>query len=161
MNARIRWLRTEWPTSTTMLEMGLVGIFGCVYAQRHLHVMDAVFLMAGPRAIMMEYKAVTGAWPISNVQAGFSDAMFRTPDPDLYRVNSVQIREGGAVDFEFSRGALKGKTLSIRAWERSGPGLPVEWICGRANSPPGTAARALDRTTVSTEDLPSPCRAHK
>jgi hypothetical protein len=141
--------------------MGLVAVVGYVYAQRHLHVMDAVFLMAGPRATMMEYKAVTGAWPASNGQAGFSDAMFRTGDPDLYRVNSVQIREGGAVDFGLSRGALKGKILSIRAWESPGPGLAVEWICGHANSPPGTGAAAPDRTTLSEADLPSPCRAHK
>lgn len=141
--------------------MGVVAVVGYVYAQRHLHVLDAVHLMAGPRATMMEYKAVTGVWPTSNAQAGFSDAMVRSGDPDLYRVNSVLIREGGAVDFEFSRGALKGKTLTIRAWESLGPGMPVEWVCGLANAPPGTAAAAPDRTTLSKEDLPSPCRAHK
>ena len=141
--------------------MGIVSAVGFVYAQRHLHALDAVYLMAGPRATMMEYKAMTGIWPTSNVQAGFSDAMIRGGEPELYRMNSVQIREGGAVDFEISRGALKGKTLSIRAWESSRPGLPVEWVCGLADAPQGTTAAALDRTTLSKEDLPSPCRAHK
>jgi len=140
--------------------MGLVAVFGYVYAQRHLNVMEAVFLMAGSRTTMMEYRAVTGVWPTSNSQTGFSDAMFRTGDRDLYRVNAVQIREAGAVDFGFSRGALKGKILTIRAWERPGPGLPVEWLCGHALSLPGTTA-AVDQTTLSEEDLPSPCRAHK
>jgi len=134
--------------------MGLVAVFGYVHAQRHLNVMEAVFLMAGPRTTMMEYRAVTGVWPTSNSQTGFSHAMFRTGDRDLYRVNSVRIREAGAVDFRFSRGALKGKVLTIRAWAPASPGLPVEWLCGQAPSLPSTTA-AADQTTLSTEDLPS------
>jgi len=170
MNTRIRWLQTEWPTSTTMLEipiyllvlgaMGLVAIYSYVYAQRHLHVMEALSVIAGPRVTMMEFRAVTGAWPSSNTQAGFSDASFSGRDRDLYRLNSVQIREGGAIDFAFGRGALKPKVLSIRAWEGLSPGLPIEWTCGHALSLPGTTATA-DQTTLSDEDLPSPCRAHK
>ena len=118
--------------------MGLVAVFGYVYAQRHLNVMEAVFLMAGPRTTMMEYRAVTGVWPTSNSQTGFPDAMFRTGDRDLYRVNAVQIREAGAVDFGFSRGALKGKVLTIRAWERPGTHgssravtCAPRWTCSR------------------------------
>lgn len=140
--------------------MGLVGVFGYVRAQRHLNAMEAVLLMAGPRTTMMEYRAVTGVWPASNSQTGFSDATFRTGDRELYRVNSVRIREAGAVDFGFSRGALKGKVLTIRAWGQASPGLPVQWLCGHATSLPGATA-AADRTTLSNEDLPSPCRAHK
>lgn len=140
--------------------MGLVAVLGYVYAQRHLEVMEAVFLMAGPRATMMEYRAVTGAWPTSNDQAGFSDASVKTGDPSYHRVTSVQIREAGAVDLGFSQGALRGKVVSIRAWERPSPGLPVEWLCAHAPSPPGTTS-AADQTTLSEEDLPSPCRAHK
>lgn len=140
--------------------MGVVAVFGYVYAQRHLRVMEAISLMAGPRTTMMEYRAVTGTWPRSNRQAAFSDAMFTTRQRDLYRVTSVQIREAGAVDFGLSRGALAGKVLTIRAWERPGPGLPVGWLCGHAPSLPGTTA-AADQTTLSNEDLPSPCRARK
>jgi hypothetical protein len=140
--------------------MGLVAVFGYVYAQRHLHVMEAVFLMAGPRTTMMEYRAVTGVWPTSNSQTGFSDAMFRAGDRDLYRVNSIRIRESGAIDFGFSLGASKQRVLSIRALESPGPGLPVEWTCGHAPTLPGKTA-ATDQTTLSNEDLPSPCRAHK
>jgi hypothetical protein len=138
-----------------MSAMVLVAIYGYVYAQRHLYVMDALSVMAGPRATMMEFRAVTGAWPRSNAEAGFSDAMLKVGDRDLYRLNSVQIREGGAVDFGFARG-----DLSIRAWEGRSPGLPLEWICGQALPLPGTTA-ATDRTTLSNDDLPSPCRAHK
>jgi hypothetical protein len=140
--------------------MGLVAIYSYVYAQRHLHVMEALSVMAGPRVTMMEFRAVTGAWPTSNSQAGFSDAMFKEGHRDLYRVSSVQIREGGAIDVEFARGALKQKVLSIRAWEGRGPGLPIEWTCGHALALPGTTA-AADHTTLSDNDLPSPCRAHK
>ena len=140
--------------------MGIVAVFGYVYAQRHLRVLEAISLIAGPRTTMMEYRAVTGTWPTSNRQAAFSDAMFTTGQRDLYRVNSVQIREAGAVDFGFSQGALKGKVLTIRAWERPGAGLPVGWLCGHAPSLPATTA-AADRTTLSNEDLPSPCRPRK
>jgi len=170
MNTRIRWLRTEWPTSTTMLEipiyllvvsaMGLVSVHSYVYAQRHLHVMEALSVMTGPRVTMMEYRAVTGVWPTSNSQAAFSDAMFKGNDRDLYRVNSVQIREGGAIDVKFSRGALKEKVVSIRASDQPSPGLPVEWTCGHALTLPGTTA-AADQTTITDNDLPSPFRAHR
>ena len=114
--------------------MGLVAIYSYVYAQRHLDVMEALSVMAGPRVTMMEFRAVTGAWPSSNTQAGFSDASFSGRDRDLYRLNSVQIREGGAIDFAFGRGALKPKVLSIKAWEGLSPGLPIEWTCGHALS---------------------------
>jgi hypothetical protein len=170
MNTRIRWLRTEWPTSTTMLEipiyllvlgaMSLVSVFSYVDAQRHLHVMEALSVMTGPRVTLMEYRAVTGTWPASNSQAGFSDTMFKGNGSDLYRVNSVQIREGGAIDFKFSRGALKGKVVSIRASDQPSPGLPVKWTCGHALTLPGTTA-AADQTTVTYNDLPSPCRDHR
>jgi len=164
MDTRVRWLRTIWPTSTTMLEipiylvvvggMGLVAIDSYVYAQRHLHVMEALSVMNGPRVAMMEYRAVTGVWPTSNSQAAFSDAMFKTG----YRLNAVQIREGGATDITFSVGALTDKVVTIRAWEGAGAGLPVEWTCGRARALPGTTATS-DHTTISDDGLPSPCRA--
>jgi len=140
--------------------MGLVSVYSYVYAQRHLHVMEALSVMTGPRVTMMEYRAVTGAWPTSNSQAAFSDAMFKGNDNDLYRVNSVQIREGGAIEVKFSRGALKDKIISIRGWDGPNPGLPVEWTCGHALTLPGTTA-ATDQTTIMESDLPSPCRAHK
>src|SRR5215472_3877682 len=118
--------------------MWLVTVYGYAYAQHHLHVMDALSVVAGPRVAMMEFRAVTGVWPRSNAEAGFSDAMFKGGDRDLYRVNSVQIREGGAIDIGFSRGALKGKVLSIRGWQGRSPGLPIEWTCGHALPLPGT-----------------------
>ena len=51
--------------------MGIVAVFGYVYAQRHLRVLEAISLIAGPRTTMMEYRAVTGTWPTSNRQAPF------------------------------------------------------------------------------------------
>ena len=140
--------------------MGLVAIYSYVYSQRHLQVLEALSVMTGPRVTMMEYRAVTGTWPTSNDQVGFSDAMFKGDDRDMYRVNSVQIREGGAIDVKFSRGGLKEKVVSIRASEQASPGLPVEWTCGHARTLPGTEA-ATDRTTIIDYDLPSPCRDHR
>jgi hypothetical protein len=86
--------------------------------------------------------------------------MFQGNDHDLYRVNSVQIRDGGAIDVKFSKGALKEKVVTIRASDQPSPGLPIEWTCGHALTLQGTTT-AADHTTISDNDLPSPCRAHR
>ena len=140
--------------------MGLASVYSLVHAQHHLQVMEALSVTTGPRVTMMEYRAVTGAWPSSNSEAGFSDAMFKGNDRHLYRVNSVQIRQGGAIDVKLSRGALKEKVVSIHASSQAGPGLPISWTCGHARTLPGTTA-ATDQTTITDDDLPSPCRAHR
>jgi hypothetical protein len=140
--------------------MGVVAVHGYVYTQRHLHVLEALSVMTGARTTMMEYRAVTGSWPASNSNAGFSYAIFNGSDRDLYRIKAVQIREGGAIDVRLSQGSSKDQVVSIRAWEEAGPGLPVGWMCAHAPAPPGTTA-ATDQTTMTDDDLPSPCRAHK
>jgi hypothetical protein len=140
--------------------MGFVAVRSDLYAQRHLHAMEALSLMSGARATMMEYRAVRGTWPTSNRQAGFADAMLSPSDRDQYGMNSVQIREGGAIDVAFVRGPLKGKVVSIRASERPAAGLPVEWTCGYAATPPNTTSPP-DHTTIADSDLPSPCRSRK
>jgi len=55
MNTRIRWLQTEWPNEhddardpdlpAGVGSMGAVAIYSYVYAQRHLHVMEALSVM--------------------------------------------------------------------------------------------------------------------
>ena len=165
MDARVRWLQIDWPTTTTMLElpiylaimgaMALVATHGFVRVQQRLHVLEAVFIVTGPRVGSMEYRAVTGAWPASNEQAGYSAGSLVKGG----RLHSVLIREGGAVDFIFSSraGGLAGKVMSVRAWEGPDAGLPAAWRCGHASVPPLVAA-TVDRTTLSDDELPSPCR---
>jgi type IV pilus assembly protein PilA len=165
MNARIRWLRTERPTNTTMLEIPVylvvLGVLGVVAAhseasaQRHLRVIEGLALVSGARLSMMEYRAVTGDWPASNAEAGFSDASTMAQD----RVSSVQIRADGAVDVTFAQATLNGKVLSVRAATQPHSGQPVVWGCGHARLLVGTIA-APDRTTLADADLPSPCRPH-
>src|SRR5579859_3394454 len=166
MDARVRWLQVEWPTATTMLElpiylaimgaMALVATRNFVHVQQRLHVLDAVSVLAGAKVASMEYHAVTGAWPTSNEQAGYSARSLMIQG----RLQSVLIREGGAVDFMFSSGVggLAGKIISVRAWEGSDAGLPAAWRCGHARVPPLVAA-SVDRTTLSDDELPSPCRS--
>src|SRR5262249_52623444 len=131
MNARIRWLRSQWPTSTAMsgvpvylLVMGtmaVVAIHGYVYAQRHLYVEDALSIMTGPGVTMMEYRAVSGAWPPSDSHAvPVADAASMSA-LGVHRVSSVHLRTGGAMDFSFS-GKPPG-VLTIRAWTPPGDGL--------------------------------------
>jgi type II secretory pathway pseudopilin PulG len=167
MDARVRWLRASWPTSTTLLEMpvyfivvGLmsaVAVVSYVYAQRHLRVMEAMSLASAAETMAMEYRAVTGEWPDSNEQAG-SSARRLGSQKDDYQEDSVALRHGGAIDVVIGRESLRGGIVSMRAWTTATAGTPVAWMCGRAVSPIG-AATAPDRTTVSGENMLSTCRA--
>jgi type IV pilus assembly protein PilA len=123
---------------------------------QHLYVLEAVFLMSGPRVSMMEYRAVTGTWPSSNERAAFSAPSAEKANPQTTGV----IRDGGAVDYTMRDRAndLAGRVLSIRAWQSPGVGeTPVAWLCGHARAMAMSAA-SVDRTTLSDAELPSPCR---
>jgi Tfp pilus assembly protein PilE len=169
MDARMRWMQVEWPTTTTMLElpicltimgaMALVATHSFVQLQQRLYVLEAVSIMTGPKTAMMEYHAMTGNWPVSNEQAGYSAESLMKEG----RLRSVLIREGGAVDITFSRraGDSVDKVLSIRAWQGPSPDLPAAWHCGRRASVTSLAAAAPDQTTLSDDEIPSPCRSHQ
>jgi hypothetical protein len=167
MDVRVRWLRLQKPASTTMFELlvclGVMGAMISVAAhsmhrvQQHLRVLEAVFLMSGPKTAMMEYRAVTGIWPSSNEHAPFSSP--RTGRESVLPTETL--REGGAVDYILSAraGDLAGKVVTIRAWQGAGAGdAPVAWLCGRARAAPLIAA-GNDRTTLRDDELPSPCRS--
>jgi len=168
MDARVRWLQVRWPTTTTMLElpiclgimgaMALVGAHSFIRVQQHLHVLEAVSLAAGPTVGMMEYRAVTGDWPASNEQAGYSAGSLMKGG----RLESALIRDGGAVDLTFSSraGDVAGKVLTFRAWEGGDAGLPVAWSCAHAGVPP-LATTTVDRTTLSEDELSSTCRGRR
>ena len=168
MDARIRWMQVAWPTTTTMLElpiclaimgaMALVATHSFVLLQQRLYVLEVVSIITGPKTAMMEYHAITGNWPVSNEQAGYSaESVMREG-----RLRSVLIREGGAVDITFSSraGDSVGKVLSVRAWQGPTPDLPAAWHCGRASVTSLTAA-AADQTTLGDDELPSLCRSHR
>lgn len=165
MDVRVRWLRLQKPASTTLLELlvclGVMGAMISVAAhsmhrvQQHLRVLEAVFLMSGPKIAMMEYRSVTGIWPSSNERAPFSSP--RTGQDGV--LPTEILREGGAVDYTLSARAddLAGKVLTIRAWQGAGD-APVAWLCGRARAARSIAA-GDDHTTLGDDELPSPCRA--
>jgi len=166
VKARLRGLQGAWPTSTTMMELpislaimgGLAAVAAAGYPrlQTHLYALEALSFVGGASAAAMEYHAVHGAWPTSYEQAGYSSEGPLTTG----RLRSVEIRDGGAVDVTFSNqaGNLANQILSFRAWQGSASDLPVAWRCGHAQVPT-LAASSLDRTTLSDEELPSPCRS--
>jgi len=168
MDARLRWLAIERPTSTAMLElsiclaimgaMALVAADSFVRLRQRLYVLEAVSVVTGAKTAMMEYLANTGSWPVSNEKAGYSAESLTKGG----RLRSVLIREGGAVDVTFSErtGESAGKVLSVRAWQGLSSDLPVAWQCGRASVTSLTAS-AVDQTTLSEDELPSPCRGHR
>ena len=165
LDDRIRWLRLEWPASTTMLEIPIflivlgimiqVGLQGLVHVRKSLAALEGESVATGARAAMMEYRAVVGEWPRSNAEAGFEDA--HVP---LSRISAVTIRSGGAVDVTFSgaEAVLAHQVLSVRAWQGEESALPVAWSCGHAHSAPPVLTSA-DRTTLTDDELPSTCRA--
>ncbi len=168
MDARLRWLRTRLPTTTTMLElpiclaimgaMALVGVHGFARVQQRMYVLEAVSMAAGPTRSMMEYRAVTGVWPATNEQAGYStESLVRGG-----RLESALIRDGGAVDLTFSNraGDLVAGVVTFRAWAGGDAGLPVAWSCGYATVPP-LASAAVDRTTLGEDQLLSTCRGRR
>jgi type II secretory pathway pseudopilin PulG len=162
-----RWRHIESLTLTAMLELPLclavmgamlaVGAHSFVRAQQHVLVTEALTLMAGAKIAMLEYRAVTGDWPLSNEQAAY--------DPHLAkdgRLSSVMLRAGGAADVTFSprMPGLAGKVLTFRAWQVAAAADPVtSWPCGQARATP-LVASSEDRTTLNDDELPSPCRVH-
>jgi type II secretory pathway pseudopilin PulG len=140
---------------TVMGALLAVAAHSFARAQQHVNVMEAVFMMEGPKIAMMEYRAVTGYWPATNEQAAYKPLTGN-------RLSSVMIRPGGAVDITFSNRIpeLSGKVLTIRAWQASpASALATAWPCGHAGAMPLIAA-SVDKTTFSDDELPSPCRAH-
>jgi hypothetical protein len=135
--------------------MALAGAHNFMHLQRQLHVLEAVSMSTGPIVAMMEYRAVTGKWPASSEQAGYSARSVMKGG----RLESALIRDGGAVDLTYSSraGDVAGKTLSFRAWQGADAGLPVVWSCGHAGAPP-LAAKTADRTTLAEDELASTCR---
>jgi hypothetical protein len=77
----MRWPQFENVTLTALLELPVclaimggmiaVGAHSFFRALQHVDVMEAVFLMTGPKYAMMEYRAVRGVWPASNEEAAY------------------------------------------------------------------------------------------
>ncbi|HLQ13223.1 MAG TPA: pilin [Steroidobacteraceae bacterium] len=165
LDARIRWLRLDWPALTTMLEIPVflivlwvmieAALQGLVHVRKSLAALGGESVASGARAAMMEYRAVTGEWPRSDREAGFQDTQDQSS-----RFSAVTIRSGGAVDVTYSSSdaGLAGKVLSIQAWQVDGSERPVAWLCGHARRAP-LAATSEDRTTFTDDELPSTCRA--
>jgi hypothetical protein len=161
MDVRVRWLLLEKPMPWFMLEllvcllvmgtMILAAARGVPRTLQHLYVLDAVFQSSAGKIDMMEFRAVTGAWPTSALALPKSLA------------GTEVIREGGAVDYTLSAraGNAAGKIVTFRAWQNSGAaGLPVAWLCGLSRAVPLTAS-GTDMTTLTDDELPSLCRARR
>jgi hypothetical protein len=169
MDVRVRWLLLEKPAPWFMLELLLcvlvAGAMTWAAARdiprilQHLRVMETVSLVSEATNNMMEYRAVTGDWPASSERVPLSPAYASTGSV----VGVAVIRRGGAVDYTLSRraGNADGRIVTFRAWQNSaGADLPVAWLCAHARATP-LIASGTDDTTLTDDELPSPCRARK
>jgi hypothetical protein len=126
--------------------------------QAHLDQIEVLSLSLGARVRMAEYYAVYGRWPdvereIALPPLSLSGGKY---------VAAIRVRPGGALDFQFGsqNPGLAGETLTLRAWQNpAGADLPIAWVCGRVQRPP-LEAQAADATTLTMEQLASPCRSH-
>jgi type IV pilus assembly protein PilA len=167
MDVRVRWLLLEKPTPSFMLELLVcslvIGAMTLAAARtvprtlQHLHIMETISLVSEATTNMMEYRAVTGVWPESNERLPLSSAYTLASG----QVGAAAIREQGAVDYTLSAraGSAAGNIVTFRAWQdSSGSDLPVAWLCGHARATP-LIASSTDKTTLTDDQLPSPCRA--
>jgi hypothetical protein len=161
MDVRMRAMLLESPRTSfihellvCLLVIGAMTLAAARAAPRilqHLHVLEAVYLSSAPITDLMEFRAVTGAWPSSTF------VLPKSP------TGSDAIRDGGAIDFTLSAraGNAAGKIVTFRAWQNSGAAdLPMAWLCGHARATP-LIATGIDKTMLTDEELPSPCRERK
>jgi type IV pilus assembly protein PilA len=79
-------------------------------------------------------------------------------------VSSVAVRDG-AIHMTFGNrvsAAINGKMLSLRpAVVEDAPIVPVEWVCGNAETPDKMKSAGENLTNIAPELLPQECRALK
>jgi type IV pilus assembly protein PilA len=102
-------------------------------------------------------------WRLAGKLDGNNDSL-KLPEASKIVSNRVQsvTYDNGAVHMRFGNqasGALKGKTLSLRAAVVEGESrVPITWLCHKATAPQGMSVKGDDRTDIEVKYLPLRCR---
>jgi len=89
-------------------------------------------------------------------------ALLPAPDKIVNNHVSSLTVENGAIHLTFGNRAnqnIQGKLLSLRpAIVEDAPVVPVNWVCGYAETPDKMTTKGTDRTNIPPEYLPPECR---
>jgi type IV pilus assembly protein PilA len=100
----------------------------------------------------------TQAFPLDNAAAGLPPAAKIVNN----YVKAVAVQDG-AIQIRFgnnANGVINGKILTLRpAVVEDAPIVPVEWVCGNANTPDKMTVKGENRTDVPVNYLPLNCRS--
>lgn len=183
---RRRWAR-EWsqdPYDTSLLVSGfslgeglaVVAVVGILTGLAvspgrdsidRFKVTEALWLSVIQKLDWIEQWATDGDMPVHRSQVTPKGATLRLvtglyfdkPDAYIKHLSGVDLgATDGMVVFTMNAPASQ-QTVSFRP--AFGPGVTpatIIWLCGRASVPPGFARLGEDRTSLSNEKLPSPCR---
>ena len=128
-----------------LIVVAIVGVLASLALPAYIdytkraRIVDALSLMGGAKASLVEYRLSRNAWPIDNVQAGLASAASIRGNSVL----SVQVA-GSAITAQISSIVDAGTRLVLQAKTE---GDSVIWSC-----------KPLAGTTVNPRYLPSECR---
>lgn len=183
---RRRWAR-EWsqdPQDTSLLVSGfslgeglavvaLVGVLTALAVQPvrdsidRFKVTEALWLSVNQKIDWIEQWATHGGMPVRRSQVAPNGATLRlvtglyfdNPDRYIMHLSGVDTAAtDGMIVFTMNAPSPQ-PTLAFRP--AFGPGetpATILWLCGRASVPRSFARSGEDRTSLSNEKLPSPCR---
>ena len=143
-------------------------------ALTHAALVEVFALTSVARVAWVEQWAVTGGMPVSGgalrspaprLTLQSLPGIRRNPESGVSRyVQSVdETAEDGQIVFQLRGVKRPSSSLFVQFRPAFGPGeAPATflWLCGRAAVPEGFLRVGEDRTTLSNDDLPSPCRGH-
>jgi type IV pilus assembly protein PilA len=142
-----------------MIVVAIIGILAAIAIPAYQNytiraqVTEGLTLGDGWKTAIAEYYAYSGNWPAQGNLAGTNVSQGKYE-------SSVTVIAGGIVEVTYGNQANKnvnGKILDIIPYVNSNN--DINWLCGLATAPSGTASVATNNTNVSPQYLPSSCHS--
>lgn len=146
-----------------MVVVTIIGILASVALPAYQNyisrakIAEALSLVDGVKADILEYREYKGQFPADNAAAG-------VPPADKIIGNFVKSAEvaKGAIHILLGNKAgkqLEGSFITIRPIEVvDSPDSPISWVCGNSPAPDGMQTVGENKTSVNESLLPAICR---